>query len=257
MQQRPPLQNMPSSPLSLPIFQQETQQLPTIPSDTSALTEMPSPLIPHTLTPKQRLTRVIATVIALLLVGAIYFIWFSVPSASPSTAPGVTQQSFGTSSQSTGTATGGNLHVYVVGAVKKPGLYILPPGARVYQLLQVAGGVLPQANLVMLNLAAPLTDGQEVYVLAIGETPPTYQGIVPGPSGNSTVTTSGTVTPGQLVNINTASVEEMRLALHVSSTTAQDIINFRTQHGPYTSIDQLLQVVSRSIYDKIKNSVTV
>jgi competence protein ComEA len=49
----------------------------------------------------------------------------------------------------------------------------------------------------------------------------------------------------------------MRTALHVSSTTAQDIVNYRLQHGPYTSIDQLLNVVSKEIYDKIKNEVTI
>lgn len=57
--------------------------------------------------------------------------------------------------------------------------------------------------------------------------------------------------------MNTATLDQMRQDLHVSSATAQKIIDYRTQHGPYTSVDQLLQVVSRSIYDKIKNSVTV
>ena len=106
-------------------------------------------------------------------------------------------------------------------------------------------------NLVALNLAAPLNDGEEVYVVANGEIPPAYQGGVPGPGVNSTATT------GQLVNINTASVDEMRQALHLSSTTAQNIINYRLQHGPYTSIDQLKQVVSTSTYAKIKNLVTI
>lgn len=112
---------------------------------------------------------------------------------------------------------------------------------------------MPDANLVALNMAAPLTDGQEVYVISNGEIPPTYQGGVPGPGS-----TSGTATAsGQLININTASLDEMRSALHISSTTAQNIVNYRTQHGPFTSVDQLLQVVSKSIYDKIKGSVTV
>ena len=75
--------------------------------------------------------------------------------------------------------------------------------------------------------------------------------------GSGTPNASGTATTGQLVNINTASADDMRLNLHVSSTTAQNIVNFRLQHGPYTSVDQLLQVVSKSIYDKIKGQVTV
>ena len=89
-------------------------------------------------------------------------------------------------------------------------------------------------------------------MLAVGETPPTYLGGVPGPGPG----TNGTVTPtqsGQLVNINTATSDEMRSILHVSSTTAQKIIAGR----PYTSVDQLLNVISKSIYDRIENSVTV
>jgi len=137
-----------------------------------------------------------------------------------------------------------------VGAVKHPGVYTLPVDARVYQLLQAAGGPLPNANLVALNMAAKLNDGQEVYVPVIGETPPVTGG-VPGPD------TGSTAAGGGLININTASVDQMRQALHVSSKTAQKIIDYRLQHGPYTSVDQLQQVVSRSIYNKIKDLVTV
>jgi competence protein ComEA len=142
------------------------------------------------------------------------------------------------------------IEAYITGAVQHPGVYKLESGARVYELLRMAGGPLPSANLVTLNLAARLTDGEEVYVLAIGETPPVS---VTPPSATGT---SGTAT-GSLVNINTASVTDMRQLLHVSSTTAQKIIDYRQQHGSYTSVDQLLQVVSKSVYDKIKSLVTV
>ncbi|HEU0000856.1 MAG TPA: ComEA family DNA-binding protein [Ktedonobacteraceae bacterium] len=249
-----------SSPLSLPVYQQETQPLPVVPPDGTPAPfaeENPSPLLPLKPSSKKLFARVVAGGITLILAGSIYIIWFVTPSASSASPPAsISQQSFNASGQNSGTATatGGALHIYVTGSVKHPGVYTLPAGARVYQLLQAAGGALPQADLVSLNLAAPLTDGQEVYVLAVGESPPTYQGGVPGPNSNATVTTGQA---GQIININSASIDEMRQALHVSSATAQKIIDYRTQHGPFTSIDQLLQVVSRSIYDKIKNSVTV
>ena len=138
--------------------------------------------------------------------------------------------------------------------MKHPGVFTLPADARVYQLLQAAGGPLPKANLVALNLAARLTDGQEVYVTVIGETPPTYVGGVPEP-GTGTGG-SGTDQTSSLININTASADELRQGLHISSTTAQAIVNFRLQHGSFTSVDELSQVVSKSIYDKIKGLVT-
>ena len=196
--------------------------------------------------------------LALVLAILLYFAWHT-PS-TPSTPPTITQQNFGSTPSNTNTSTpsntsstSGDIQVYVVGAVKHPGVYTLAAGARVYQLVQAAGGPLPNANLVALNLAAKLSDGQEVYVTMIGEVPPTYMGGVPGPgTGNS-----GTTDSGQLVNINTASADEMRQSLHLSSTTAQNIVNYRSQHGSFTSVDQLLQIVSKSIYAKIKDQVTI
>jgi competence protein ComEA len=142
------------------------------------------------------------------------------------------------------------MHVYVVGAVKHPGVYALANDARVYDLVQAAGGVRPEANLVALNLAAKLMDGQEVYVAMVGEVAPTCLG---------GISASGTTTGGvsQLVNINTANVDELQKQLHISSKVASAIVSYRVQHGPYSSVDQLAQVVSKAIYDKIKSTVTV
>ena len=236
------------------ITQQQTMPIPVAPDPLIPPIDASSPSILST--PKRTLKRIFPIVIALALVIVIYFVWNPPTPAPLSTGSSVTQQNFGNSSTSTtkSSTTSGDIQVYVVGAVKHPGVYTLPPGARIYELLQAAGGPLPRANLVALNLAATLTDGQEVYVTLIGEIPPTYMGGVPGPPGSNTTASPAA---GQLVNINTASVDEMRQSLHISATTAQNIVNYRLQHGPYTSVDQLLQVVSRSIYDKIKGQVTV
>ncbi len=241
---------------SPPVQQQPISQQQTAPQPTVSAAPEPVPAGSLLKLPLQRkFTRIIAIIITLALAVALYLIWHT---PAPTTSlPGITQQNLsGTSSNSGGstgssTTTGADIHVYVVGAVKHPGVYTLPSGARVYQLLQAAGGALPNANLVALNLAALLSDGEEVYVLANGETPPTYVGGVPGPGAN------GTAKAGQLVNINTASADEMRQSLHISSTTAQNIVTYRLQHGLFTSIDQLQQVVSSSVYDKIKDLVTI
>src|ERR1019366_2607246 len=153
-------------------------------------------------------------------------------------------------------AANGKIQVYVVGAVKKPGVYTLEANARVYALLQAAGGPLPTANLVALNLAAPLSDGQEVYVAQVGETAPAPTSTTAGTS-TTTASTNATGTPGALININTASATDMRTALHISSTTAQKIITYRLQHGSFTSVEELLQVVSQALYKKIKDQVKI
>lgn len=254
MTQTPQFQNFTTQPGEAQAQQQPSQQMAAVPA--SSVPPEPDPTTPAATNPRKKIfTRIIAIVIVLALAVALYFIWH--PPASTNPPPLITQQNFSGTSSNSGSNTGsslntnGDIHVYVVGAVKHPGVYILPSGARVYQLLEAAGGALPNANLVALNLAAPLSDGEEVYVLAIGEKPPTYIGGVPGPG------TSGSATAGQLVNINTASADEMRQSLHISSTTAQSIVNYRLQHGPYTSIDQVQLVVSKSIYDKIKGLITV
>jgi competence protein ComEA len=244
------------------ISQQQTLQHPAVTGPPAPIPLMlPEPTSPSQPSIKRRLQIIIPVVIVLLLMLGIFFVWnASTTPSSLSSNPGITQQNFGnnsalTNSNKAATASldSGNIQVYIVGAVKHPGVYTLPAGARVYALLQAAGGPLPKANLVALNLAAKLTDGQEVYVTLIGEIPPTYLGGVPG-TGNGTSNASST---GQLVNINTASLDDLRQNLHVSSTTAQNIINYRTQNGPYSSIDQLLKVVSKSIYDHIKGLVTI
>lgn len=239
--------------------QYELSQQQTLPQPIVTVPVTPvSAKVDPTATPptiKRKLSRVFAIVLTLVVAVALFFTWHAPPATS--TSPGITQQNINAASSSdsnsTSTTNSGDIQVYVTGAVKHSGVYTLPADARIFQLLQAAGGTLPNANLVALNLAAKLTDGEEVYVLAIGEIPPTYMGGVSQPGSNGTPT-SGT---GQTVNINSASSAELRTVLHVSSSTAQNIVNYRLQHGPYTSIDQLLQVISKSIYDRIKNMVTI
>lgn len=206
----------------------------------------------------------IAVIISLPLFIAIYLIWHSMASVSSPSL--ITQQNFsGTvpkvssskSSVTTNTTanSGGDIQVYIVGAVEHPGIYTLAASARVYQLLQAAGGPRPNANLLALNLAAKLNDGQEIYVTSIGESPPPdINGLSSTSLGSSS---TGTSSNQSLVNINTASADELRQKLSLSSKSAQAIVSYRQQHGPFTSVAQLLQVVSKSIYDKIKNEVTV
>lgn len=256
-----------------PVWQQQTHPAvpvpPAHPPVIPAITPLPlQPIIPASSSSKRIfITRFILIGIIAILAFAIYMVWHTTPSTTPptSTQSGViTQQNFSgntspasnTSSATSSTTGNTTIQVYIVGAVKHPGVYLLASGARVFQLIQAAGGSLPKANLVALNLAAKLSDGQEVYVTVLGEVPPTYMGGVSAPSGSSTQTT-GTTQGGVLVNINTASADELRLSLHVSSTTAQNIVSYRLQHGNYTSVDQLLQVVSKSIYSKIKDSVSI
>jgi competence protein ComEA len=245
-------QTMPT--ISYPMLDQEMPIMPDIEPDQGMAIDAHAKKI--------RIVRLVAIAVVLISALAFYLIWRPTSSASP--LPVITPQNASRTSSNNGATTdaavksSGSLEIYILGAVRRPGVYTLPADARVYQLLLAAGGPLPNADLVALNLAAKLNDGQEVYVTAIGESPPS--GLSTSNSGSSSTANSSSTTSAQgqnLVNINTATAQEMETQLHISSKTAQAIINYRQQHGPFTSVSQLTQVVSNSIYDKIKNEVTV
>ena len=116
------------------------------------------------------------------------------------------------------------LFVYVVGAVRRPGLFRLKEGARVADALGRAGGPTRGADLTAVNLAAPLADGQQV--------------IVPrrGPSGAAA---SGASAPGAKVSLATATVEQLDELPGIGPVTAQKIVDWRTTHGPFRSAEDL------------------
>jgi competence protein ComEA len=137
-----------------------------------------------------------------------------------------------------GGASNTALKAYVLGAVAQPGVYALPADARVDDLVRAAGGFLPDADVTRVDLAAHVADGQQVYVPHVGEQV--------GPA------------VGALVNLNSATAQEMHNALGLSLTLAQRIVAYRVGHGNFTAVSQLLLVpISRSIYDRIKYLVTV
>ena len=254
-----PQQNHSLELLRYYLSQQETMPYPTttLPAASSPSTVVVEQATPDSAqTKKPQIKRNIVIVTVLALACALYFIWR--PSSAPAAvSPSITPQNStpGKTSTTANTATGsssgasGTIQVYIVGAVQNPGVYTLNANARVYQLLQAAGGPLSNADLTRLNLAAKLSDGQEVDVTTIGEAPPD--------TGGTPTSATGGGDTGQLVNINTASATELQQGLHVSSTTAKNIVSYRTQHGQFSSVADLLQVVSKTIYDRIKSQVTV
>jgi competence protein ComEA len=254
-------------PLKQHIAQQATTPLPAVepvsPTTTSLLSDV-SAEGEKTQEPRKRWQdkRILAIALSVLLTLILFFTWRTFSPATNSRI--VSPQTFTTISAkptinpqaNTSTTApptenhGSDIQVYIVGAIKHPGVYTLPASARMYQLIQAAGGPQANANLIAVNLAAKLSDGQEIYVPAIGESPPTT-------TGSTSATTAPTTSTQQKVNINTAGNDELRQSLHIASTTAQNIINYRQEHGNFTSIDQLLQAVSKSIYDKIKDQVSL
>ena len=123
-------------------------------------------------------------------------------------------------------------YAHAAGAVTRPGLYRVPPGARVSDLLDAAGGPGVDADVDQLNLAAPVADGERVYVPKKGEAPPVAPATATGAAS----------APTGPINLNTATLEQLDALPGVGPATAQAILDYRSQHGRFRSVEELLEV---------------
>ncbi len=136
------------------------------------------------------------------------------------------------------TATPGLLTVYVSGAVATPGVYSLPDGSRVEAAVQAAGGMLPGAEANNINLASPIADGQQINIPGIVDT--------------------SHINAGR-VNINAATVAELETLPGIGATTAQSIVDYRLQHGPFQAIEVIQNVpgIGPATYAIIKDYLNI
>lgn len=144
----------------------------------------------------------------------------------------------------------GPLVVDVVGEVRQPGVQQVPAGSRIADVVAAAGGLTDRADRARINLAAPVVDGERVFVPAVGQQVPAVAvgatpsggvtGVTPGVAGGAG--SAGGMPDGAPVNLNTADLATLDTLPGIGPTTAQAIIDHRTQQGPFTSVDQLLDV---------------
>lgn len=125
------------------------------------------------------------------------------------------------------------LLVHVLGAVVRPGLVELAAGARVVDAVAAAGGFTAEADPAGVNLARPVVDGEQLVVLAVGQVPPPATGAVPGGGGPAA---------DGVVHLNTADVAALDTLPRIGPALAQRILDWREANGPFTSVDQLLEV---------------
>ena len=140
--------------------------------------------------------------------------------------------------------------VDVKGAVKAPGIYDLPVGSRVNDAVQKAGGLTEQADSKSLNLAQKVSDEALVYVPTKGEEAASQQ------------TASGTASSTskeKKINLNKASLEELKQVKGLGGKRAQDIIDHRETNGKFKSVDELKKVsgIGAKTIEKLKDYVTV
>jgi len=150
--------------------------------------------------------------------------------------------------------------VHVVGAVNEPGVYHLAAGARGDDALRAAGGARSNADLRLVNLAAPLVDGEQLVIPRIGERPPPTTAASRGGSKASPGDTTPTRTTLPLIiDINRANADELDRLPGIGPKTAKAIIEHRTRNGPFASVDDLLAVrgIGPATLAEIRNWVKV
>lgn len=140
----------------------------------------------------------------------------------------------------------------ICGAVQHPGVYELEEGARIFELIEKAGGLQADADLTAINQAEKVTDGMKVRVYTKEEAKELTQPVYAAAAGSSD-------TQEKKININNADQSELTQLSGIGSARAADIIAYRTEHGRFQSIEEIMNVsgIKESTFQKIKDQIVV
>lgn len=155
------------------------------------------------------------------------------------------------------TGAGSTIYVHVCGHVKYPGVYQMQEGSRVYEAIDMAGGMLEEGAGDALNMAALLEDGMRIMVPDLAQAAKMIeQGAVFDPGSSGAV--SGEKNSGK-VNINRASVQELMTLTGIGQSRAEAIIRYREEVGSFQKIEDVMKVsgIKESAFNKIKDEITV
>ncbi len=135
------------------------------------------------------------------------------------------------------------LYVDIGGAVAVPGVYEVKPETRIFEVIALAGGALPEANLQRVNQALPVQDGEKIYVPFFSDEEAFF------------VSGSG----DERINLNTASAEELQTLSGIGEAKANAIIEYRKENGRFSSIEEIMNIsgIGQSLFEKIKDRIKV
>ncbi|WP_084211550.1 ComEA family DNA-binding protein [Pseudonocardia acaciae] len=243
----------------------DTAPLPVLPAPPRSLTRLLERWLPSAwrgarLDPGRpgALALVIVAVLAAVL--ATVAVWRSRPVAEPAPALAVATPAVETAPSVPAPAraptAGQPLVISVAGKVRRPGLVRLPDGSRVADAIAQAGGPTRDADLTTLNLARRLTDGEQILV-GLPQPAEAAAGAPASPSGGP-----GAAAPpstGGKVDLNRATLEQLDTLPGIGRVTAQRILDWRTQHGRFTSIEQLREVegIGERRFGQLRAQVTI
>lgn len=143
------------------------------------------------------------------------------------------------------------IFVDICGAVTNPGVYELSADSRVFQVIEAAGGFLPEAASASINQAQPVSDGQQIYV-------PTQEEVEEGTLPAEIQSTEPETASG-VININTADAEALKSLSGIGEAKAQAILAYREENGAFSTIEDIMQVpgIKESTFVAIKDKIAV
>ncbi|NLI61735.1 MAG: transporter [Clostridiales bacterium] len=140
------------------------------------------------------------------------------------------------------------IKVYITGQVQQPGVIEVPNGCRLNEAIEMAGGFLPEADLLRVNLAIKVEDEGMYLIPKIGEDAPPMDSIISGSQGDT-----------DKVNINKADQSQLETLPRIGPVTAQNIIQYREENGPFMSIEDIMNVprIGEKTFEGLKDHITV
>ncbi len=140
------------------------------------------------------------------------------------------------------------IYVYICGAVENPGVYQVEEGSRLFEVVELAGGLREDADEASLNLAQGVSDGEQINVLTYEEAQA---------QASQGVSAQGAEADDGLVNINTATLSELTQISGIGETRAQAIIDYREKNGAFSSIEDIKNVdgIKDGVFSKIKDYI--
>lgn len=143
-----------------------------------------------------------------------------------------------------------SIYVQVSGAVASPGVYELPEGSRVFEAIELAGGMTAEADARQMNQAQTISDGEMIYVKSQGEQ---VEGTSEIPFSEQTQQEDGKV------NLNTATEEQLMTLPGIGQAKAKSIIAWREENGNFSKIEDLMEIegIKEGVFSKVKDSIKV
>lgn len=148
------------------------------------------------------------------------------------------------------------VYIYVCGAVELPGVYCLRQGSRLYEAVEMAGGLAGNADDTCLNMARTIADGEQVVILAQEEAALLRESGTYFPESPGQEVSAG---DSGLVNINTATIAELTSVSGIGESRAKAIIEYREKNGSFRSIEEIKKVegIKDGLFSKIKDKIKI